>query len=131
MAMFLFVGSIGVGIFSKVCPEDGVNISYFVPGENECCKREAQQKDCGDCCASEHEKPADDCCDISVELVKVKLDFLNDFQVKAVIFTSNEVQPVWVSEAIVPVATIFTASGSDPPPIQGRDRLVDFQQWLI
>lgn len=135
IASFLFVGSIGVSIFSKVCPEDGVNISYFVPGENECCKREANpshgEESCGDHCTKKQEATEDDCCSTSSELIQVKLDFLNKVQVKAVSFEMAEVQPVWIVDAPIVSKDIRTASGLDPPPKLRKEILTDFQQWLI
>lgn len=131
IAAFLFVGSIGIGIFSKECEKEGVIISYFVPEENECCERKAKSQDCGDCCSKEKEESKGDCRDTSIELVKLKLDFLNDVQVKAILSESYELQAVWVLETEFPSEEISIASGSDPPPIPRQDFLIGIQQWLI
>jgi hypothetical protein len=133
LTAFLFVGSIGVGIFSKVCTEEGTNVSYFVPTENECCKRQAEsvEEDCGDCCSKDHHTSEDDCCTVSSELVKLHLDFVNKVQVQPILVPVANVQPVWQLEAILFTEEITTYSGSDPPPKLRQERLTDTQQWLI
>jgi hypothetical protein len=118
-----------------VCEEEGVNVSYFVPGENDCCKREAKlyhgEESCGDSCTKKQEALGNDCCSTSSELIQVKLDFLNKIQVKAILLETVEVQPVWIVDAPTVSEEDYTASGSDPPPKLRKEILTNFQQWLI
>lgn len=136
MTLFLFLGSIGIGIFSHACVEDGVSVSYFAADEDICGKHEHEQvqaiDDCDDCCCCDEDESAkDDCCSTSSELLKVKLDYLNKIQVKAILFNQEAPAPVWVVDVPLVTEEIAQASGSDPPPKPGRERLIDIQTWLI
>lgn len=135
MALFLFLGSIGIGIFSHACEEDGVNVSYFTPDEDICIQHDHEKVQAADACekhcCDEDETTEDDCCSTSSELLKVKLDYLNKIQVKAILFNQEVPTPVWVVDVPLETEEIAQASGSDPPPKPGREILIDIQTWLI
>ncbi len=134
IALFLFIGTVGVNIFSHACEEDGVEVSYFVPNEEVCGMHEHADEHendaCEDCCCDE-QSDDNDCCSTSAELVKVNLDFLNKLMVKAVLIPAEEVTPIWVVEKAIISTELHAASGTDPPPKRGQDIHIEIQQWLI
>lgn len=138
-ALFLFIGSVGITVFSHVCEEDGLNVSYFIPSETVCAGHEHENHELEEtcsmgekaCCCKEETSKDDGCCSLSSELVKVDLDFLNKLDVKAVIIPVLEIAPVWEIEDEVVFEEVRIASGNDPPPIRGKSLLTYHQQWLI
>lgn len=133
MALFLFIGTVGVNIFSHACEEDGVKVSYFIPNEEVCGKHNHEEEkiadDCDDCCCDEQED--DGCCSTSTELVKVELDFLNKLIVTTVLIQTDEIKPIWGNQETVISTELLATSGSDPPPKLGQDILIDIQKWVI
>jgi len=138
-SVFLFVGSIGIGVFSHFCEEEGLYISYYVPDEKVCAAHEVdhnnEPQSCSaemeGCCCEEETSGNDGCCSLSSELVKVKLDFLNKLEVKAILIPVLQIDPVWEFESEIIDEEIITASGNDPPPLPIKLVLSYHQQWLI
>lgn len=138
IALFLLIGTVGVGVFSHVCEEDGLEVSYFVPNDEVCDdhghdnhhqdEKEAHHED--PCCCDEGSE-SDGCCSVSIELVKLHLEFLNKLEVKAILNATTFVAPVWIVDTPLVSTDVQKYSGTDPPPQQGKEILIDIQQWLI
>lgn len=135
--LFLFLGSVGVSVFSHICEEDGVNVSYFVPDEEVCGghsheEHTSAQEACpieDNCCCDEEESSG--CCSTSTELVKVDLDYFHNSLNKAIFIPTESIALIWKVEEIIVLPNVFCASGSDPPPKLGKELLIANQQWLI
>lgn len=136
-AVFLFAGSIGFDVFAHFCEEDGLEVSYFVENDTVCESHDHDkhhenqvQHDVHEsaCC---DEEDVGSCCTTTATHLQVKLDFFHKILVHPILVAQTNVMPVWhVSEPLV--EEDFTSfSGSDPPPKQGRQLLVEIQQWLI
>lgn len=125
--LLLFVGNIGVNIYTHSCKEDGVSISYFVnSGEEHCANHKEKTPPC--CNRSEKES---DCCNDELDLVKINLDFYH---------TAQEFQcPIITSELISVFTTYYIAESQskqisnyeDPPPIPSRELLIRKQVFII
>jgi len=109
-------------VFVCFCEKEGSVISLWEQ-KRDCCDDE---KD--DCCQGDEED--DDCCTEVEEFVKVSLDFMQDAPVYALVGIQDDVQPIWnfieIQEGNVTPSTI-----SRPPPMRGRDILIQHQVFLI
>lgn len=131
-AVFLFLGTIGVDVFSHICDENGMAVSYFVEDESVCkSHKHDQHQDAhqNSCCGEKEEDRS--CCETTVTHVQVKLDFANKIIVKPVIIPEIPVITIWEMEESVTEEFIHLSSGNDPPPLLTKERLVRIQTWLI
>jgi hypothetical protein len=67
----LFIGNIGVPVFTHACKEDGVFRSFFIETADHC---EKENVDLPPCCESEKSQE-DDCCHDETSLIQLKLDY--------------------------------------------------------
>lgn len=137
---FLFLGSMGINVFSHVCEEDGTHVSYFFSDDSICGGHEhdsnvQNQSSCDAdkaCCCDEVPEGNEDkgCCSISTDVLKVDLDFCNKVYVKAFIVDAISAGVVW-EIAAVSLLQDGVPSLEAAPPHKVRSLLVDHQQWLI
>ena len=128
----LFVGTIGVPVFTHSCEEDGVFKTYFIQANNHC---EDEKKELPTCCKKEkEEKDKKDCCNDETEVFKLKVDYIsfwNDFSFQSFQIPEN---PYCSSDNLIILSENQTlqSCNSDPPPkLCGREILLKKQVLII
>ena len=132
---FIFLGNVGLRVFTHSCQEDGVFRSYYVELQDHC---EVKKKEVlPPCCRKEKvascgEKMEDDCCSDQIDVYKINLDFFSEYAVSTPDLTVAEL-PVfnWFQPEIVlsvqdPVHFIHP-----PPQPEGREILIRNQVFRI
>ncbi len=129
--LILFIGNIGIPVFTHACEEDGIFRSYFINTENHC---ENEQPDLPPCCQTD-ENEKDDCCNDETDLIQLKLDYSvtwNHFQIAEYYFRSTETKAVYSSEIDLSATVLTTNKGKDPPPKSwGKALLIEQQVFRI
>lgn len=128
----LFIGNIGVPVFTHACKEDGIFRSYFVNTENHC---ENEQSDLPPCCQSEEDEK-DDCCSDETDLIQLKLDYSltwNQFHFPDYyFFQAPQIQAIFAENSALSTTTLPTNKGKDPPPKPwGKALLIEQQVFRI
>ena len=127
----LFVGTIGVPVFTHSCQKEGQFTSYFLPLNDHCEKEEISNLP--PCCKKE-KKDTNDCCNDEAEVFKLKVDYVsfwNDFAFQSFQLTEN--QHFSFDKVIIPSETqTLQSSNSDPPPkLCGREILLKKRVLII
>ena len=127
----LFIGNIGIPVFTHACEEDGIFRSYFINTENHC---ENEQSDLPPCCQTD-ESEKDDCCHDETDLIQLKLDYSvtwNQFHFTDYFFQTREIKAVYSSEFALTNTVLTTNKGKDPPPKPwGKALLIEQQVFRI
>ncbi len=130
LTFFVFVGSVGVGIYSHFCSKDGVEQSYFIQQDHHCEKQEIQKPSC--CQHKEITTAERDCCSDEMQFMKIDLDYFQ--QVTNFAFVAFAIpSPVYNCISFKPLtAKITKALFANPPPIlSGKDIIIHHQVFLI
>lgn len=75
IVLFVFIGNIGINVYTHSCEEDGDFHSVFVKVNHECGEEELPS-----CCKEELTQA--DCCKDEVNFYKVKFDYFDHFPLK-------------------------------------------------
>ncbi|MBL4862983.1 MAG: hypothetical protein JKY09_08215 [Crocinitomicaceae bacterium] len=125
--LFLFVGNIGIDVFSHFCVEGEVSVSYFSENEDHC--NDHHQEVDTNCCEEELD---DDCCSDNAYHVQIKLDFFN--QMPQLMPALVPISSLWIfrnqNEFEGEIRNNFNYD-SPPPLISGRQLLLNKQNWII
>jgi len=78
LVAFTFIGNVGFSVFTHTCKKDGVFRSYFIEQSDHC--DEHQEETLPPCCKKKVVND-NDCCNDEVDVVKINLDFYNQYQV--------------------------------------------------
>jgi hypothetical protein len=129
--LILFIGNIGIPVFTHACEEDGIFRSYFINTENHC---ENEQSDLPPCCQTE-ENEKDDCCHDETDLIQLKLDYSitwNQFHFTDYYFQTTETKAVYSSKVALSNTILTTNKGKDPPPKPwGKTLLIEQRVFRI
>jgi hypothetical protein len=135
LIIVFLISTVGVGIFSHTCKIEGVQTSYFIPGEHNCDTKEA--KETHPCCkVKKQETKEDDCCNDEQTVVQLDIDIhSNSFQ-KALPHVQSLLVPESFSSGIITntnYASNFKKARGNPPPLKYQDRHIHllFQQFII
>lgn len=125
---YVFVGNVGLSVFTHTCEEDGVFRSFFIQLDDHCA---SEHEDLPACCVAE--KQDKDCCQDEEKIYKVNWDYFHQDQIDLPSFDKlefmftkfnylNFVQPVSLRTAIV-----------RPPPLlfSSRELLIKKQVFQI
>jgi hypothetical protein len=128
---FLFVGSIGMGVFHHSCHNDGSTTSFFFE-QTDACGHEEQEEDA--CCSmdvnNKQHSEEDDCCDDEVSVYQVKLDYSHEYLAIPFIALPIQLNSFNVySEIVLPKTSLQPITR--PPPKKRRAILVENQTFLI
>ncbi len=129
LAIFTFAGSVGVGVFTHFCHDDGIEQSFIIP-QTSCCEEKREKIDT--CCDHGPEVIQEDCCSEEIDFFQV--DFENYEASKFFAFA-----PLAIIEFQSPifVANLATFEGefanyANPPPLRtGRQILIQHQVFRI
>jgi hypothetical protein len=129
LSLLLFLGNIGIPVFTHACEEDGIFTSFFIKQQNHC---QEEQSDLPPCCQKEKKK---NCCNDEKTVVQLNEKYVQSQALSVPTFAF-----------ICPAKTaVFSFHGSqtkeisvvqtweDPPPIRksGRDILIQHCVFLI
>ncbi len=128
----VFIGTIGIRVFTHSCEEDGVFKTYFVQTNNHC---EDKKKELPPCCKKEkEEKDKKDCCNDETEVFKLKVDYVsfwNDFSFQLFQIPENQYFS-FDNVIILSEQQTLQSCNSDPPPkLCGREILLKKQVLII
>ncbi len=125
---YVFVGNVGLSVFTHTCEEDGVFRSFFIQLDDHCAP---EHEDLPACCVAK--KQDKDCCQDEEKIYKVKWDYFHQDHIDLPSFANlefttttfnylNFVQPVILKTAIV-----------RPPPLlySSRELLIKKQVFQI
>lgn len=132
LAIFTFVGSVGVGVFTHFCHDDGIEQSFVIPQANGC---EDQHEEIETCCAQETEvveTAESDCCSDEIDFFQVEFDQYensDEFNFTPVEFV--EVQPFTFTVEIASSQIAFPNYANPPPIKTGRQILIEHQVFRI
>ena len=76
LVAFTFLGNVGFSVFTHTCKKDGISRSFFIQQNHQC--EQHQEESLPPCCKKKVIKD-DNCCNDEVDVVKIKLDFHNDY----------------------------------------------------
>jgi hypothetical protein len=122
LAAFIFLGNIGIPVYTHACEEDGVFTSFFINQQNHC---QEKHVDVPPCCQKEKKK---NCCHDEKTVVQLDEKFVltNAFSLPIITFH-------FASNAIEFSPLIFQSASKtliknwvDPPPIRrfGKELLI-------
>lgn len=124
--LFVFVGNIGINVFTHSCEEDGTINSFIVKAEDHCSEKEQVS-----CCSEEEE--IGDCCKDEVTTFKVKFDYFDsdDLHLPFWEFTASK-HPV-IAYLQGEQQTKFLTLVPRPPPkiVSGQHLLILHQVFRI
>lgn len=128
----LFIGNIGVPVFTHACKEDGVFRSFFIETADHC---EKENINLPPCCESEKSQE-DDCCHDETSLIQLKLDYSltwNQFHfTDYYFFQAPQIQAIFAENSALSTTTLPTNKGKDPPPKPwGKALLIEQQVFRI
>ena len=128
----LFIGNIGVPVFTHACKEDGVFRSFFIETADHC---EKENINFPPCCESEKSQE-DDCCHDETSLIQLKLDYSltwNQFHFTDYYFyQAPSIQAIFTENSVLSTITLSTNKGKDPPPKSwGKALLIEQQVFRI
>ena len=128
----LFIGNIGVPVFTHACKEDGVFRSFFIETADHC---EKEDINLPPCCESEKSQE-DDCCHDETSLIQLKLDYSltwNQFHFPDYyFFQAPQIQAIFAENSVLSTTTLQTNKGKDPPPKSwGKALLIEQQVFRI
>lgn len=130
-AAFVFVGTVGVDVFSHTCKVNGTFVSIvFEPSEDHCVESSQNLMPCCQNSQSDHLK--DDCCDENVNRFQVKLDFVQEhepFQIVAAVVPSFDL--FHIDDLLLINREVRSAGFRPPPLLLGRDFQILYDTWLI
>ena len=127
--MFTFAGSVGVGVFTHFCHEDGVEQSFIIPQSNMC---EDEHEVLDTCCSDEVHMEESECCSDQVDFFQVEFENFESRQLfsfvpeKGLDIQSLDLDFTVASNEVAP------ANYANPPPLRtGRQILIQHQVFRI
>jgi hypothetical protein len=130
-ATLLFVGNIGIPVFTHACEEDGVFQSFFINTTNHC---EEEVSNLPPCCTDEQSEK-DDCCHDETSVIQLKIDYSlswNSFSLACFYAPLEAIIPVYTSDELLFQEPLNTNKGNDPPPkLWGKSLLIQHQTFQL
>ena len=125
--LFVFVGNIGLNVFTHSCEEEGEFHSIIVKVDHDC----GEKENVPPCCKEESEEK--DCCSDEVSFYKVKFDFYQSFDIHIPFFSTLENKQLIVFEApFLQEKRIASKYPTRPPPKpSGQEILLLNQNFRI
>ena len=118
----LFLGNIGIPVFTHACEEDGVFTSFFIKQQNHC---QEEQSDLPPCCQKEKKK---NCCHDEKTVVQLDEKYVQSqtLSVPTFTFICPAHAAVFSFHASQTKDISVVQKWEDPPPIResGRDILI-------
>ncbi|MDG1347580.1 MAG: hypothetical protein P8P77_08175 [Crocinitomicaceae bacterium] len=129
LAMFTFVGSVGVGVFTHFCHDSGVEQSFIIPQSNMC---EDEHEVFNACCSAEVQAEESECCSDQIDFFQVEFEnFENSLLFSFVPEKVLDIQSLDLDFTVA--SNLVTPSNyANPPPLRtGRQILIQHQIFRI
>ncbi len=122
LSALLFLGNIGIPVFTHACDEDGVFTSFFINQQNHC---QEEQSDLPPCCQKEKKK---NCCHDEKTVLQLdeKYVLTQTLSIPVFNFSFTANQTISFDPYIFPSEVISFQTWDDPPPIKkfGKELLI-------
>ena len=133
-AIILFVGTVGIDVFSHTCKFDGTSVSYvFEPEEH--CEEHTDKLVLDACCISEisDEQPSvsSDCCDDQYDRYQLNVDYSQEIHQFQFIATSLHQSFQFAPQFELPKTAQLFPTQNAPPPKNSLERCILLQTFLI
>jgi hypothetical protein len=129
LSVLLFLGNIGIPVFTHACEEDGVFTSFFIKQQNHC---QEEQSDLPPCCQKEKKK---NCCHDEKTVVQLDEKYVQSqtLSVPTFTFICPAHAAVFLFHASQTKDISVVQKWEDPPPIResGRDILIQLCVFRI
>jgi hypothetical protein len=130
LAAFTCLGNVGFNVFTHTCKKDGISRSLFIHQNHQC--EHHQEESLPPCCKKKAIKD-DNCCNDEVDVVKINLDFFNQYQVS---IHGDFIPTEAINVAFVKVNSSHSihqlSHYTDPPPKPwGKEILILHQVFRI
>ena len=129
LSALLFLGNIGIPVFTHACEEDGVFTSFFINQQNHC---QEEQTDLPPCCQKEKKK---NCCHDEKTVVQLDEKYVQSqtLSVPRFTFICPDYTAVFSFHASQTKDISVVQKWEDPPPIRksGRDILIQHCVYRI
>ena len=129
LAVFTFAGSMGVGVFTHFCHDDGVEQSFIIPQSNMC---EDEHEGFDACYSAEVHIDESDCCSDQIDFFQVEFENFESSQLfsfspeKGLDIQSLDLDFTVASNEVTPSNYV------NPPPLRtGRQILIQHQVFRI
>lgn len=129
LSVLLFLGNVGVPVFTHACEQDGVFTSFFINQQNHC---QEETSDLPPCCQKEKKK---NCCHDEKTVLQLDEKYVVTHSLSIpsfhFIYTSNQHFPS--CRLIHHIEATSIQTWHDPPPIQkhGKELLIQHCTFLI
>jgi hypothetical protein len=124
LSALLFLGNIGIPVFTHACEEDGVFTSFFIQQQNHC-QEEKEVSNLPPCCQKEEKK---NCCHDEKTVIQLDEKYVQSQALSVPIFAficPEKIAPSYFhGSPKMDISVVQT--WADPPPIKesGRDILI-------
>ena len=129
LSALLFLGNIGIPVFTHACQEDGVFTSFFINQQNHC---QEEQSDLPPCCQKEKKK---NCChdEKTVFQLDEKYVLTHALSIPVFHFSFTLNQLISFNHYILPSEVISFQTWDDPPPKKkfGKELLIQYCLFRI
>jgi hypothetical protein len=129
LSALLFLGNIGIPVFTHACEEDGIFTSFFINQENHCSE---ERSDLPPCCQKEKKK---NCCHDEKTVVQLDEKYVvtHAFSLPLIQYHLLVKQPQTVVEFLAISIQTPVINWVDPPPIwkSGKDILIQHSVFRI
>ncbi|MCU0445537.1 MAG: hypothetical protein MUE85_11530 [Microscillaceae bacterium] len=127
LAVHILLSSVGLALHKRICqmPEMGTTVSYFVPGEDNCCAQKSARKHCH---KPSNRKPINPCCQFESDFWQV------DYSTPLSLGGAIDFSPLWVlmdnsffyqpSNLLIFNQLAFDFYTDTSPPRSGREILL-------
>jgi len=124
LSLLLFLGNIGIPVFTHACEEDGVFTSFFIQLQNHC-QEETEVSKLPPCC---QEEKKNNCCSDEKTIVQLEEKYVQSpvLSVPSFAFICPAHTAVFNFHVLQTKDISVVQSWEDPPPIKesGRDILI-------
>jgi len=131
LSLLLFLGNIGIPVFTHACEEDGVFTSFFIQQQNHC-QEEKEVSNLAPCC---QEEDKNNCCSDEKTVVQLDEKYVQSqsLSVPTFAFVCPAHTAVFSYSVIQAKDISVVQTWEDPPPIKesGRDILIQYCVFRI
>lgn len=129
LAIFTFAGSVGVGVFTHFCHNDGIEQSFIIPKASAC---EEEHEVIETCCAHDAEVAQSDCCSDQVDFFQVDFENFESSQLFSFVPEKHLDIHAFDFDFAVASTEVSPKNYANPPPIRsGREILIQNQVFRI
>ncbi len=133
-SVLLFLGNVGISIFTHSCREEGLSKSFFLASNDcntnlssdNCCEEEEDT-----CCDAEEDKNT--CCSDETQIVKLDEKYIQNQGITKILISEFDIPTIFYHSKNVLLAEIHLSINNwkDPPPKSRKTILIQNQVFRI